>query len=438
MTAQEKYDVLTRLVARTSSATPPHTLGRKREGVSLDELLGLLRGGRVATRLAASRSVYVHVPFCARRRCSFCMYRSTSDYSPPLISQYCGRLGEMVETLLPIKEQLRNLYIGGGTPTVLLPEELSGILGLFRSLEFNPLGERTCEMSPTTASVEHVDAVVRGGVNRISIGVQSFDPEVLGAVNRAAATPEMVSRLIARARSQGVVDANVDLMFGLPKTNVHNTVESVKAAISAGALSVSAYNYRQGMESLEKSEAAQEMMARQFHAARDEFERQGWTCVSGNDETEYHLFYSPDRRRDTLRYWTSSNGIENYRVDGFGSYACGFTPALSYTCVSDAKEFSAGRMRYSVWQSDEDEQMRLGAMNILYANRNTVDEGEFFSVFGVEFAEYFKEEISELRSIGKCAECEGKFSLLTDSHAESAVLQRFFLPERLFNGGDCG
>lgn len=438
MTAREKYESLTKLVASTSSATPPHTLGQKHKDVSREELSILIRNGQVATRLPASRSMYVHIPFCAGKRCSFCMYRSTTEYTSDLIFKYRQRLRESVEFLLPSGVgEVRNLYIGGGTPTVLSPAELSNVLSLFENLNFNALGERTCEMSPTTATLEHVDAIVQGGINRISIGVQSFDTDVLSAVNRSVAHPDIVSRLIARARTKGVVDANVDLMFGLPKTNLRNVVESVKIAIATGALSVSAYNYRRHMASSEMSEQAQAVMVAQFHAAREEFERHGWSCVSGNDETEYHLFYSPDRRRDTLRYWTSSNGVENYRIDGYGSYACGFTPALSYTCVSDAESFSSGRDKYSVWLSDCDDQIRLGVINMLYAQRNTIDKTEFFETFGINFSEYFEDEIADLRSLGKCVESDEKFSLLSQSVIESAVLQRFFLPVRFFGGGIC-
>jgi len=371
----------------------------------------------------------LHVPYCARRRCSFCMYKSSTAFTSEALCEYASSVHGMIRLFSPqLTGEITNVYVGGGTPTVYSPDGLASLLRPLADMKYKSKGERTCEMSPTTATESHVDVLASLGFNRISIGAQSFDRTVLAQVNRAYAEPEKIALLASRARSLNFVDVNVDLMFGLPGTSVASMRTSVALAIETGALSISIYNYRRRSAAANLDEQARKDMVDQFHAACEVMSSCGWECHAGDESTEYHLFFSPMRTRDTTRYQTSSNGVENYSVLGFGAFANGFNPALSYTCISDGKEFSSGKALFRHWVSSEDRQIRLGVINILYAMGNRIDKSSFRNAYGVEFSDYFQEEISGLVELGKAEDGDDIFRLLPVSYADGIILQRFFLP----------
>ena len=362
------------------------------------------------------------------------MYQSSTDYSGADLKRYAAAVGEMAERFsLFGGEAITNFYVGGGTPTVYSPADLQTLLAPFSRLQYESSGERTCEMSPTTAVVEHVDVLAQADLNRISIGVQSFEKAVLDAVNREYADPQRVGCLARRARELGLVDVNVDLMFGLPGATAESVSRSAVLASETGALSISIYNFRRRRGELDLDEEVRAEMVRQFHAARAALEKRGWECHAGDDTTEYHLFYSPERRRDTVRYRTSPNGVENYSVVGLGAHANGFDPALAYACASDGKSFSEGAPVYRCWTSSEDKQIRLGVINLLYANGNVVDKAYFRQAYGLDFNAYFKSEIEELLAVRKAEDDEARLKLLPESCFDGTVLQRFFLPPEMLN-----
>lgn len=432
MTAKERYDLLYGRFLRSSSDNPPATLGYGGELISENVLLEQWIDRVVASRLPQRRAIYIHVPFCSKHRCTFCMYKSSTKYSKALLKWYTEQVQHMAERFSVFSANpITNFYVGGGTPTIFSPKDLKTLLLPFSGLPYELKGERTCEMSPTTATVEHVDVVKELGLNRISIGVQSFDTRVLESVNRKYASPHVVSKLVKRARQQGLMDVNIDLMFGLPKTTVKSVEVSATLAAEIGALSISIYNYRHFRRELDLNNQTRQRMIEQFRAVREVLESKGWECYAGDETTEYHLFYSPERNRDTIRYQTSPNGVENYEVIGLGAYANGFHPAMAYTCVSDGQSFASGKALFRCWKSNIDQQIRLGVINILYVKGGMVDKIYFRKTYGLEFSEYFKEEISDLMLLGKAVDCETTFKLLPTNQIEKIILQRFFLPRSM-------
>ena len=123
------------------------------------------------------KALYIHIPFCDHI-CVYCDFykmlaveEEKEKYFKYLISEL-----DMKKSYL---SNLETIYIGGGTPSVYSPQELSTLLSYFKGVKFSEDGERTCEMSPSTATIEHLDAVFEAGINRVSFGVQSFDEEIL-------------------------------------------------------------------------------------------------------------------------------------------------------------------------------------------------------------------------------------------------------------------
>ena len=196
----------------TSYPTAPHW----RRDFSETDRAAMVRG------IGTPASVYVHVPFC-REQCTFCGCHMVVGRHQVLGDRYLDALSHQIAAL-PLPEEtlpVVRIHLGGGTPTWLDPAQLERLFGLLRR-RFRPIegAEISVEADPEITTDEQVDVLADLGVNRLSLGVQSFEPRVLAAVNR----PQGASRVVAvleRARGHGMQGLNVDLMYGLPYQNMH-------------------------------------------------------------------------------------------------------------------------------------------------------------------------------------------------------------------------
>ena len=415
MTASERFAAYRRLAESNKAYVPPFSFGECRMGCSRDMLLECWQQASDATKLNGGMSIYVHVPFCSERRCSFCMYSSSTAYDNAVLEQYRDYISnEFNSWKMMFSPPIRNFYVGGGTPSVYSASQLLDLLSPFKQFEVDPHGERTCEMSPTTATESHIMAIAKCGFNRISLGIQSFDPHVIRAVNRKYSDRLHVTRLCSCARQLSFVDINLDFMLGLPNINEDNLREAVVVARECGALSASFYYWRQ-------TNVSRERLEWEFMVVCDEMNKCGWKLVSGTKDTEHHLFFSPKRRMDTLRFVTSSNCVDNERVIGLGMYAHGFRPSVSYSC--DAED------SYRIWCMSQDLQLKMAAANILYHHNNVVDKQKFANSFGITFSDCFRDELSILRELKMIEESEAEFRLVGRDNVDMIAAQKFFWDE---------
>jgi oxygen-independent coproporphyrinogen-3 oxidase len=167
----------------------------------------------------AVRGIYLHIPFC-RRKCSYCDFYSVTASSGSTAG-FPGLLAREMDLFLSrfpedAQEPADTVYFGGGTPTVLPPESLCGILAAIRDrLPVEPGAEVTAEANPGTIAAEGLRTLVLGGFTRISIGVQSFTPAALRTLGRIHGVEEAL-RTHRDARSAGFSSLGFDLIFGIP------------------------------------------------------------------------------------------------------------------------------------------------------------------------------------------------------------------------------
>ena len=178
-------------------------------------------------------SLYVHVPFC-KSLCHYCGCNTfvtrdkavSGPYVDSLLAEwalYTSRLGRV---------RLDEVHLGGGTPTFLSADELDRLLsGVFDTAVVPPYAERSIEVDPRTTTRDQLEVLARLGFQRISLGIQDFDPVVQAAVNRHQTLDE-VRRVTDDARALGFKSVNYDLIYGLPKqtpSSVAGTIETVRA-----------------------------------------------------------------------------------------------------------------------------------------------------------------------------------------------------------------
>ncbi|MEP7026992.1 MAG: oxygen-independent coproporphyrinogen III oxidase [Candidatus Eisenbacteria bacterium] len=163
-------------------------------------------------------SLYAHLPFC-QERCLYCGCNVIISPRRSVAQPYLDRLIAEIDLLarhLPHRRTLSQMHWGGGTPTYYAPEDLVRLFGaITERFRFAPGGEIGIEVDPRVTSFEHIDALATLGVNRLSMGVQDFAPEVQEAVHRIQSY-ESTKALVDRARERGMRSVNLDLIYGLP------------------------------------------------------------------------------------------------------------------------------------------------------------------------------------------------------------------------------
>lgn len=201
---------------------------------------GLAGTGSLLTTLPPL-SLYIHVPWCVRK-CPYCDFNSHQAPSVLPEEQYLEALQADLEQALPSVwgRQVHTVFIGGGTPSLLSEHAMDRLLSMLRMhLNLWPDAEITIEANPGTAEAKRLLEYARSGVNRISLGIQSFDRRQLKALGRvhdadqARAAIEMAQRAVARV--------NLDLMFALPQQTLEESIQDAREALSFGTEHLSMY-----------------------------------------------------------------------------------------------------------------------------------------------------------------------------------------------------
>lgn len=181
------------------------------------QALTLRRTGAATMKLPLS--LYVHIPFC-ESLCYYCACNKIITKHHDRATKYLRYLSREVDlhtALLGTGQTVSQLHLGGGTPTFLTDDELRELMGMLRrNFTFVPGGEYSIEVDPRTIDAKRLDTLAELGFNRLSFGVQDFDPAVQKAVHRVQPA-EQVFALVEVARARNFDSINVDLIYGLPQ-----------------------------------------------------------------------------------------------------------------------------------------------------------------------------------------------------------------------------
>lgn len=263
--------------------------------------------------------VYAHVPFCFHK-CHYCDFYSFVDKDDRQ-EAYVARLEQEVRAAAAlVRAPLSTLFVGGGTPTLLQPPLLARMLEALRTtLPWRPDAEWTVEANPETVNAAVADALRSQGVNRVSLGAQSFHPHLLKALERWH-DPASVARAVGVLRHAGVENFNLDLIFGIPGQTLEQWVGDLRATLALGPTHVSCYGLTYEPNTamtarLARGEVArcpEDLEAAMYEAAQahlaahglQQYEISNW-CQPGR-ECQHNLLYW--RNRDWLALGPSASG----------------------------------------------------------------------------------------------------------------------------------
>jgi len=250
--------------------------------------------------------IYIHIPFC-KRRCIYCDFFSTtqSEKKPTYIHTLCQEL-EMRKNYLE-GEEIETIYLGGGTPSQLTEKELNEIFtSLYNIYKVKEDAEITLEANPDDLTPEYVSMLRRLPINRISMGIQTFQEETLKQLHRRH-TARQAIEAFHRCREADFRNISIDLMYGLPGETLDTWKEDLQQAIALHPEHISAYHliYEEGTalwklrEEHQVEEADEDLSVTLFKTLIDELKQAGY------QHYEISNFCLPGlHSRHNSSYWT--------------------------------------------------------------------------------------------------------------------------------------
>jgi len=185
--------------------------------------------------------IYVHIPFCSKK-CSYCDFHFSTSFAAYRDKMIESIRNELETRLIELKDTLpQTIYFGGGTPSLLTENELHSLCATVEHVfPLSEMTEITLEANPEDITVSALDSWKKCGINRLSIGIQSFNPEDLSWMNRAH-TVEQSRKAVKLVQSNGFDDLTIDLMYGLPNMTIEQWKSHVLEVLTWDVPHISTY-----------------------------------------------------------------------------------------------------------------------------------------------------------------------------------------------------
>ncbi len=248
-------------------------------------------------------TLYVHMPWCVRK-CPYCDFNSHQLKSARPDGAYIGALLRDFELEMQrIKDRrIDCVFFGGGTPSLFAPDDFALFLSAIRNLaDLSPDAEITLEANPGTVERGRFKGYAQAGVNRVSLGAQSFDARILQSLGRIH-SPEDTERAVEELHAAGIGNFNLDLMYALPGQTLEQAQDDVRKACSLGPAHISYYQLT--LEVGTVFHARPPTLPDEETAWRIQTEGQKLLAESAYEQYEVSAYAKPDARcRHNLNYW---------------------------------------------------------------------------------------------------------------------------------------
>ncbi len=335
--------------------------------------------------------IYVHIPFCIKK-CAYCDFYSFSPRDTRVYAAYVDALLAHMRSYRTVGADYApdTVYIGGGTPTALPPEEMLRLLrGIKSSFRVRKNAELTIECNPATANFETLQRYRRAGVNRLSIGLQSANANELAALGRAHSLRQFDATYRA-ARRAGFENISIDLMYGIPYQTLDSWINTLRFAVSRKPEHISLY----GLKLEEGTPLAANASSFTFPDEDMEFAMYSYAIdfLAGYGYRQYEIsnFARPDREcLHNLKYWNCEEylGFGPSAHSYFADVRFSFKPSVSnYIKCVDGVTNDELTDEYETIPLRE----RLGEYVMLRMRlTDGIDKREFFRLFGKDFDRTF-------------------------------------------------
>ncbi|GKW46883.1 radical SAM family heme chaperone HemW [Planococcus sp. NCCP-2050] len=283
------------------------------------------------------KGLYIHIPFC-HQICHYCDFNKVFFKDQP-VDAYIDSLGKELALWKQegaLDQPLETIFLGGGTPTSLDPDQLRKLLAYIH--EYVPMAENlewTSEANPDELTKEKMEVLFAGGVNRLSMGVQTFDADLLQRLGRTHSNDD-VHRAVKEAREVGFTNISFDLMYGLPGQTMAQWEDTLKQAFEFDLSHFSAYSliiepktvFYNLMTKGKLNTVTEDLEADMYEKLMNEMEQRGLK------QYEISNFGKPGlESRHNLIYW------DNEEYIGAGAGAHGYVKGIRYSNAGPLKKY---------------------------------------------------------------------------------------------------
>ncbi len=338
------------------------------------------------------RGLYIHIPFC-KQKCLYCDFVSFANK--------CGREGEYLDALISEMDNYKGeavdtVFIGGGTPSVLSVQGITRLLDAVNErFILAPNTEFTMEINPGTVDGDKMTAMKNGGVNRVSVGVQSFNDNELKAIGRIHDSKTAIDTVMA-LHEIGFSNISIDLMMSLPYGTEESFKNNLETAMALPINHISVYSliieentpiynkYKSG----EFIEPDEDMDRRLYKYTKEYLEEKGFCRYEISNYAKAGF-----ASRHNLKYWNCHEYI------GVGLNAHSYIDGVRYYNTADFEEYIAGNFREGGDELSREDKM--GEFMILGLRKTEgVSIKEFESLFGENIKTVYGETIDKFINLG--------------------------------------
>jgi len=344
--------------------------------------------------------LYLHIPYCPHK-CGYCDFNSHNINEAEMESYVRALLSEMEQAAKgAMDRRVATIFFGGGTPTTLPFADLARILETCRQhFQVDPEAEITCEANPATIPQTDLVQLREAGFNRLSIGVQSFDPDELKRLERVHSVDE-IYLTVERARQAKFENLSLDLMFALPGQAVERWQDNLQKAIGLQPDHISAYNLTIEPDTVFYKQQSQG----QLKMPPDDFQRELFEITintltgAGYEHYEISNYAQPRKEsRHNLNYWVDGEYI------GLGAGASSFFNGDRFKNTNLPSRYIAQvNETQTAVESREtpDRRQRMGEAVMLGLRLRTgLSLSQFKKQFGISFQDAFGDTVTRLEEM---------------------------------------
>ncbi len=326
------------------------------------------------------KSVYIHIPFCSNI-CSYCDFTKIY-YNKKYINKYLDSLEKEINKYYK-NEIVKTIYIGGGTPTSLDIDELNKLFKIIKVFKLDENVEFTIECNIENLTIEKLDLFKKNNVNRISIGIQTFNFKYLKLLNRNHKL-EDVKKIINYAKKINFTNINIDLMYGFNGQTIKELDEDLNLFLSLNINHISTYSLM--------IEPHTKLYIENYKNIDEELDYQMYEYIckklKENDFIHYEVSNFAKKSYESLHNLTYWNNLEYY---GFGLGASGFINKVRYTNTSNMNKYLLGNYikekEVITKKLDMEYEMILGLRKL-----KGVNILDFTKKFNIDLVKYFNIE----------------------------------------------
>ena len=354
-------------------------------------------------------SAYIHIPFC-KSKCAYCSFVSFNK--PEMITGYVYALLKDISDNY-CGEKLRTLYFGGGTPSLLPIDLLSKIIKKFK---FQNNYELTMEINPDDANLEYFSSLKSLGVNRLSLGSQTFDDEILKLIGRRHDSNAIV-KAVNLAKEAGFTNISVDLIYGLPLQTIDGLKIDLKKFLKLDIQHISTY----GLKIEEGSKFSRYYSCNRSAPTLTLPRGEGTTeiCLPDNDAQAdmYELINDTLEKNGYYRYEVSNfakkgyeskhnlNYWDNNEYYGFGCAAHGYVDGIRYSNYSTLDEYMAKPSTHELGHTLSQQEKLEEEIFLGFRKRSGINICRINERFSIDFNSKYKHILDKYRDFIEPTSC---------------------------------